>query len=227
MTSDFTSLAHMLRHRVEVDRERAALVFLTGDDLQESRLTYGQLDREARAVAVALAKRNDSGQPVLLIEPPGLRFMAAIFGCLYAGAVVVPSYPPSPREGTKAASRFLRIIRDAQPVVVIGSGKPLETARCMVAAELPCVDLDSLPGQAEEDRPEPKLSHSDVALIQYTSGSTGAPKGVTLTHGNFLSNLEAFAKGTLVSTSSVGVSWLPPYHDLGLFCTLLPVYAGF
>ena len=185
MTTDFTSLIHMLRHRAAVDSERTAFVFLTGDDLQQSRLTYGQLDREARSIAVALAKHNVSGQPVLLIEAPGLRFMAALFGCLYAGAVVAPSYPPSPREGSKAASRFLRIIRDAKPVVVIGSGKPLETARCIVAAELPCVDLDSLPGQAEEDWFEPKLSHSDVALIQYTSGSTGAPKGVILTHGNF------------------------------------------
>ena len=229
MTSAFISLVHMLRHRAAIDPERTAFVFLTGDDLQESRLTYGQLDREARAVALALAKRNVLGQPVLLLEPPGLRFMAALFGCLYAGAIVVPSYPPGPREGTKSASRFLRVIRDARPVVVIGSGKSLETARGMVAAELPCIDLDSQTGQAEDDWTEPKLklSQPDIALIQYTSGSTGAPKGVTLTHGNFLSNLEAFAKGTLVSASSVGVSWLPPYHDLGLFCTLLPIYTGF
>jgi acyl-CoA synthetase (AMP-forming)/AMP-acid ligase II len=78
----------MLRHRAAVDSERTAFVFLTGDDLQEARLTYGQLDREARSIAVALAKHNVSGQPVLLIEAPGLRFMAALFGCLYAGAVV-------------------------------------------------------------------------------------------------------------------------------------------
>ena len=212
----------MLRHRAAVDSDRTAFIFLTGDDLQESRLTYAQLDQEARAIAVTLAKQNVSGQPVLLIEAPGLRFIAALFGCLYAGAIVVPSYPPSPREGTKAASRFLRIIQDAQPVVVIGSGKSLETAQSIVSAELPCVDLDSLPGQAEDDWIEPKLSQSDVALIQYTSGSTGAPKGVALTHGNFLSNLQVVGKETLVSASSVGVSWLPPYHDLGLFllCSL-------
>jgi acyl-CoA synthetase (AMP-forming)/AMP-acid ligase II/acyl carrier protein len=227
MSSDFTSLVQMLRHRAAADPERTAFVFLTGDDLHESRLTYAQLDREARSIAITLSNHNVSGQPVLLIEAPGLRFMAAIFGCLYAGAIVVPSYPPGPRENAKPSSRFLRVVQDAQPAVVIGSGKSLETAQSIVFSELPCIDLDSLPGQAEDDWIEPKLSQSDVALIQYTSGSTGAPKGVALTHGNFLNNLQVFGKETLVSASSVGVSWLPPYHDLGLFCTLLPIYAGF
>ena len=217
----------MLRHRAAVGSERTAFVFLTGDDLQESRLTYAQLDQEARAIAVTLAKHNVSRQPVLLLEPPGLRFMAALFGCLYAGRIVVPSYPPGPKEGTKSASRFLRVVQDAQPAVVIGSGKSLETAQSIVSAELACVDLDSLTGQAEDDWTEPKLSHSDVALIQYTSGSTGAPKGVTLTHGNFLTNLQSIAIATDVSERSVGVSWLPPYHDMGLTCILLPVYVGF
>ena len=217
----------MLRHRAAVDSDRTAFIFLTGDDLQESRLTYAQLDQEARAIAVTLAKHNDSRQPVLLLEPPGLRFMAALFGCLYAGRIVVPSYPPGLKEGTKSSSRFLRVVQDAQPAVVIGSGKSLETAQSIVSAELACVDLDSLTGQAEDDWTEPKLSHSDVALIQYTSGSTGAPKGVTLTHGNFLTNLQAIAIATGVSERSVGVSWLPPYHDMGLTCILLPVYVGF
>ena len=227
MSSGFTSLVHMLRHRAAVDSDQTAFIFLTGDDLQESRLTYAQLDQEARAIAVTLAKHNVSRQPVLLLEPPGLRFMAALFGCLYAGRIVVPSYPPGLKEGTKSSSRFLRVVQDAQPAVVIGSGKSLETAQSIVSAELACVDLDCLTGQAEDDWTEPKLSHSDVALIQYTSGSTGAPKGVTLTHGNFLTNLQAIAIATDVSERSVGVSWLPPYHDMGLTCILLPVYVGF
>jgi len=227
MTSDFTSLVHMLRHRAAVDPERTAFVFLAGDELQESRFTYGQLDQEARAIAIALAKHNVSGQPVLLLEPPGLRFMAALFGCLYAGAIVVPSYPPAPRESTKTSSRFLRVVQDAQPAVFIGSGKSLETAQRIVSEGMPCVDLDSLSGQAQDDWTEPKLSQSDVALVQYTSGSTGAPKGVTLTHGNFLTNLRTIAIATGVAKNSVGVIWLPPYHDMGLTCILLPVYVGF
>ena len=217
----------MLRHRAAVDSDRAAFVFLTGDDLQEARLTYGQLDREARSIAITLANHNVSGQPVLLMEPPGLRFMAALFGCLYAGVIVVPSYPPSPKEGTKSSRRFLQVVRDAKPALVIGSGKSLETANCLLGAELPFVDLDSPTAQVADDWVEPKLSQSDVALIQYTSGSTDAPKGVTLTHGNFLNNLQANSIGTGVSASSVGINWLPPYHDMGLTCILLPVYVGF
>ena len=170
MSSDFTSLVHMLRHRAAVDSDRTAFIFLTGDDLQESRLTYAQLDQEARAIAVTLAKHNVSRQPVLLLEPPGLRFMAALFGCLYAGRIVVPSYPPGLKEVTKSSSRFLRVVQDAQPAVVIGSGKSLETAQSIVSAELAFVDLDCLTGQAEDDWTEPKLSHSDVALIQLRIG---------------------------------------------------------
>jgi len=227
MTTDFTSLAQMLRHRAAVDPERTSFIFLKGNDLQESRLTYRQLDREARAIAITLANHNVSSQPVLLMEPPGLRFMAALFGCLYAGGIVVPSYPPSPKEGTKSSRRFLQVVRDAKPALVIGSGKSLETANRLVGAELPFVDLDSPTAQVADDWVEPKLSQSDVALIQYTSGSTDAPKGVTLTHGNFLNNLQANSIGTGVSASSVGINWLPPYHDMGLTCILLPVYVGF
>ena len=227
MTSAFTSLVHMLRHRAAADTEQTAFVFLVGDCLQESRLTYGQLDREARAVAVGLAKCNVLGQPVLLLEPPGLRFMAALFGCLYAGAIVVPCYPPASRERAKTSSRFLRVIQDVQPAVVIGSSKSLETAKGLIETELSFLDLGFLTAQAGDDWVEPELSQSDIALIQYTSGSTSAPKGVTLSHGNFLTNLQAIAIATDVSASSVGVSWLPPYHDMGLTCILLPVYVGF
>ena len=227
MTSDFTSLVHVLRHRVEADPDRTAFVFLTGDALHESRLTYAQLDQEARAVACALAKHQVNRRPVLLIEPPGLRFISTLFGCFYAGVIVVPSYPPSPKEGTKSSRRFLQVVRDAKPALVIGSGKSLETANCLLGAELPFVDLDSPTAQVADDWVEPKMSQSDVALIQYTSGSTDAPKGVTLTHGNFLNNLQANSIGTGVSASSVGINWLPPYHDMGLTCILLPVYVGF
>ena len=218
----------MLRHRAAVNPEQIAFVFLIGDDLRESRLTYSQLDQEARAIAVALGKRDVYRQPVLLIEPPGLRFIAALFGGLYAGAIVVPSYPPGSRENTKSGSRFKQVIRDAEPAVVIGSGKSLETAQSIVSAELPCIDLDSLTGQAEDDWIEPKQSQSDITLIQYTSGSTSHPKGVMLTHENLLANLQTISMTTGTSVSSVGVCWVPPYHDMGLIsCIFLPVYVGF
>jgi len=228
MTSDFTSLVHVLRHRVETDPDRTAFVFLTGDALHESRLTYAQLDQEARAVACALAKHQVNRRPVLLIEPPGLRFITTLFGCLYAGAIVVPSYPPAPRESTKTSSRFLRVILDTEPAVIVGSGKSLETAKSMVSINLQCVDLDSLTGQVEDDWAEPQLSQSDIALVQYTSGSTSNPKGVVLTHNNILSNISIIADNLQNTQDTVAVSWLPPYHDMGLIsCIFLPVCVGF
>ena len=227
MISDFKSLVHMLRHRATVDPDRVAFIFLTGNDLQESRLTYEQLDREARAIAATLSKYNVVGQPVLLLEPPGLRFMATLFGCFYAGAIVVPNYPPAPRETSKTSIRFLRIVEDARPTVLVGSGKSLATAERMAPQGIPCLDLDSIDHDGEGDWTEPELSDTDVALVQYTSGSTGSPKGVILTHRNFLTNLKTIATATRVSEDSVGISWLPPYHDMGLTCILLPVYAGF
>ena len=227
MISDFKSLVHMLRHRATVDPDRVAFIFLTGNDLQESRLTYEQLDREARAIAATLSKYNVVGQPVLLLEPPGLRFMATLFGCFYAGAIVVPNYPPAPRETSKTSIRFLRIVEDARPTVLVGSGKSLATAERMAPQGIPCLDLDSIDHDGEGDWTEPELSDTDVALVHYTSGSTGSPKGVILTHRNFLTNLKTIATATRVSEDSVGISWLPPYHDMGLTCILLPVYAGF
>ena len=217
----------MLRHRATVDPDRVAFIFLTGNDLQESRLTYEQLDREARAIAATLSKYNVVGQPVLLLEPPGLRFMATLFGCFYAGAIVVPNYPPAPRETSKTSTRFLRIVEDARPTVLVGSGKSLATAERMAPQGIPCLDLDSIDHDGEGDWTEPELSDTDVALVQYTSGSTGSPKGVILTHRNFLTNLKTIATATRVSEDSVGINWLPPYHDMGLTCILLPVYAGF
>ena len=114
-----------------------------------------------------------------------------------------------------------------RPTVLVGSGKSLATAERMAPQGIPCLDLDSIDHDGEGDWTEPELSDTDVALVQYTSGSTGSPKGVILTHRNFLTNLKTIATATCVSEDSVGISWLPPYHDMGLTCILLPVYAGF
>ncbi|MDG2486578.1 MAG: AMP-binding protein [Roseibacillus sp.] len=217
----------MLRHRASVDPDKTAFIYLAGDDLDESRLTYGELDREARSIAANLSEHDVVGRPVILLEAPGLQFMAALFGCLYAGAIVVPNYPPAGKETSKASSRFLRIAHDARPSALVGSGKTLAIAKNWAAKEIPCIDLDSIERDRDGDWIEPELTRSALALIQYTSGSTGSPKGVTLTHGNFLANLRIIARATGVSRDSVGVSWLPPYHDMGLTSILLPVYSRF
>ena len=227
MDPDFSSLVHMLRHRASVDPDRTAFIYLAGDDLEETRVTYGELDREARSIAVNLSEHDVVGRPVILLEAPGLQFMAALFGCLYAGAIVVPNYPPAGKETSKASRRFLSIAHDARPSALVGSGKTLAIAKNWAAKKIPCIDLDAIARDTDEDWIKPELTRSTLALIQYTSGSTGSPKGVTLTHGNFLANLRIIARATGVSRDSVGVSWLPPYHDMGLTCILLPVYSRF
>ena len=227
MDPDFSSLVHMLRHRASADPDRTAFIYLAGDDLDETRVTYGELDREARSIAVNLSEHDVVGRPVILLEAPGLQFMAALFGCLYAGAIVVPNYPPAGKETSKASRRFLSIAHDARPSALVGSGKTLAIAKNWAAKKIPCIDLDAIARDKDEDWIKPELTRSTLALIQYTSGSTGSPKGVTLTHGNFLANLGIIVRATGLSRDSVAVSWLPPYHDMGLTGILLPVYSGF
>jgi acyl-CoA synthetase (AMP-forming)/AMP-acid ligase II len=209
MTSSF---ADILGVRARDDPDATAFVFEG-----EQRMSYAELDARARTIAAALADAR--GERVLLVYPPGLEYVAALFGCFYAGAVAVPAYPPDPARLERSLPRLEAIIRDAEPKVVltieiltelVGAGNALAT--------------DTLPPGSWAAQVEP----GDVALLQYTSGSTAAPRGVMLTHANLLHNSEFIRRAFGNTKRSQGVIWLPPYHDMGLIGGILqPVYGGF
>ncbi len=195
---------------------RRAFVFLADGEVAAERLTYRALDRRARAVAALLQRHGGAGERVLLLLPPGLDFVVAFFGCLYAGAVAVPAWPPlSPR----ALPRLRAIARDAAPLLVLTRAEGSERLR-ETASAVP--EFDGLPWLVVEDARrteewrQPAVAAATLAFLQYTSGSTAEPKGVMVSHGNLLANGAAIAGAVGLGADDVLLSWLPLYHDMGL-----------
>ncbi|HVW47403.1 MAG TPA: fatty acyl-AMP ligase [Solirubrobacterales bacterium] len=211
--------------------EAPAFTFL-GDDLdQVEEVTYGGLHRRAQSIAAALVERCAPGDRVLLLFPPGLDYVAAVFGCFQAAVVGVSAPPPHPRRLQRTLGRLTRIAGDAEVVAVLTTGAIRDAARGFVGDALAGPDwiaIDALPAADREYLREPGAD--DLAFLQYTSGSTQDPRGVMLSHENLLSNsraiTEAFGAGT-EGDEVRGLIWLPPYHDMGLIGGILqPVHLG-
>jgi acyl-CoA synthetase (AMP-forming)/AMP-acid ligase II len=222
---------------VELGRTRAATL---GDQLlysfypdraeqEADHLTFAGLDLRARAIGAALQRLGAGGQRALLLYPPGLEFVAAFFGCLYGGVVAVPAYPP---RSARNLPRLLEIARDARPAVALTTAQ-LATAIGGMAKQVPelaalrLVATDALPLDQADSWSDPGASASTLAFLQYTSGSTAAPKGVMVSHGNLLHNEEMIQQAFEQRAESVIVGWLPLYHDMGLIGNVLqPLYLG-
>lgn len=206
-----------------------AVGFAFWHDNQQEHLTYGELDQKARAIAVHLQAKHWQGERVLLMYPPGLELIAAIMGCFYAGVVAVPVYPPRRNHNLK---RLLAITSDAQAKGILTTAS-LDKSLKQVAKDteilaLATVATDSMILSVGEAWETPQLTADSLALLQYTSGSTGTPKGVMLSHGNLLHNLGQIYHRFGHSSRTHVVSWLPPYHDMGLIGGILqPLYGGF
>ncbi|WP_164019628.1 non-ribosomal peptide synthetase, partial [Pyxidicoccus trucidator] len=229
------SLVDLLLHRADSEGSRRLFTFLGDEEGEEQTLSYAELDQRARRIAMALRARVPAGERVLLLYPPGLEYVAGFFGCLYAGVVAVPAYPPDPARLDRTLPRLRAIIQDAQASVVLTTSGILAMAEFIFEQapdfrELHWMATDELPGGLEDGWARPEgLAGDRLAFLQYTSGSTGTPKGVMLTHGNLLHNLGLISHAFQVRPrESVGVIWLPPYHDMGLIGGILePLYAGF
>ena len=226
----FENLVSMLRTRASAQPGAQAAAFLNDDHDEVDRLTYAGLDRKARAIGAALQGLGAEGERVLLLYAPGLEFVAAFFGCLYAGAVAVPAYPPRPR----SLGRLRSMVEDARPVAILSTADVQALVAEMLAEEpgfpaLPwqtteMLDCDALSAKWRE----PSLTPDSLAFLQYTSGSTATPRGVMVAHGNLLANSALIQKAFRNTTDSIGVSWLPLYHDMGLIGGILqPIYTGF
>ncbi|MEV2240434.1 SDR family NAD(P)-dependent oxidoreductase [Micromonospora sp. NPDC049891] len=198
-------------------------------------LTGADLDRRARAIAVALRERVTGGDRALILCPPGLDYVAAFFGCLYAGVVPVPAYPPDPGLLARMLPRLAGVLRDADPAVVLGPAADAGISEHLVAlvpeaGTLPWVAVDEVDDARAGEWRRPGVRGDDLALLQYTSGSTGSPKGVMLSHANLLANLAAIDDRFFdaADPDPSCVIWLPPYHDMGLIGGLLePAYRGY
>ncbi|HXO19478.1 MAG TPA: amino acid adenylation domain-containing protein, partial [Thermoanaerobaculia bacterium] len=244
VTAGCSSFVELLRARAAAELPGSGYRFLADGEVEEESLSFAELDRRARAVAATLQRLAGTGERALLLYPPGLQFLVAFFGCLYAGIVAVPAYPPRPR---RSPDRLRVLLADASPALVLTTGAlarhgaawaadlpALAAARWVVTdgpwSTLPAAsapEVVDVPPEAAADWRPPELGPGTVAFLQYTSGSTSAPKGVVVSHGNLLHNQLQMESAFRAGASSVVVSWLPPYHDMGLIGALLqPLYAG-
>ena len=192
-------------------------------------LSYAGLDLRARAIGAALQHQGAAGQRALLLYPPGLEFVAAFFGCLYGGVVAVPAYPP---RSARNLPRLLEIARDARPAIALTTAE-LKAAIGGLATQVPelaalrLLATDEVPVEEAAAWRDPGAAGSTLAFLQYTSGSTAAPKGVMVSHGNLLHNEEMIRQAFGQSAESVIVGWLPLYHDMGLIGNVLqPLFLG-
>ncbi len=216
------SLTQALRMRASLAPERRAYTFLADGEEEAECFDYRELDERARAIAAALRWTCAVGDRALLLYPPGLDFVAAFFGCLYAGVIAVPAYPPrSPR----MLPRLQSILEDSSPAVALSTAGASARVAGWLAKEgaraLSWLATDEIPGAAAADWRDPELPGEAIAFLQYTSGSTSTPKGVMVSHGNLAHNQRVIEAACGHSAESVFVSWLPLYHDLGLIGNLL------
>ncbi|MFJ5778862.1 fatty acyl-AMP ligase [Streptomyces sp. NPDC093094] len=188
-------------------------------------LSWGALDSRARSVAGHLAGTVRPGDRVALLMPQGPDYVVAFLGCLYAGAIAVPLFGPGlPGH----AGRLTAVLEDCEPACLLSDGASRAAVEAFAAGRLPVVAVDELPPAAPAAELPPQAS-GDVAYLQYTSGSTGNPSGVMVTHANVVANArQATHAFGLAPGRSTSVGWLPLYHDMGLVLSVAaPVYAGY
>ncbi|HEV7396496.1 MAG TPA: amino acid adenylation domain-containing protein, partial [Pyrinomonadaceae bacterium] len=225
-----STFVEALRLRAINQPDRLAYTFLLDGETEEVKLTYGELDRRARNIARLLQSSGEGGKRALLLYPPGFDYIAAFFGCLYAGVVAVPVYPPRLNQ---SLLRFQAIIEDAQATLALTTAPLLSRVKPIFdqtpeLKNLRVLSTDMLPDNLGDDWQEPDVNNETLALLQYTSGSTSTPKGVVLTHRNLIHNSGLLSHAFEYTSESRGVSWLPMYHDMGLIGGILqPLYRGF
>lgn len=224
------TLVELLRHRARTSPDRQAYRWIPEGDGSPTGVTDALLDERARAIAATLQGLGLSGQRVLLLYPPGLEYIAAYFGCLYAGVTAVPAYPPRPN---KTSPRLSAIVKDVQATAALTVASIHQKMQPRLPeqpdlAALRWIETDSDGALAPASAwVPPSITPQTVAFLQYTSGTTGEPRGVRVTHANLFANAQLIADGFDIHRGDHSVFWLPIYHDMGLIGGVLePLWLG-
>lgn len=226
----FRNLVQLLKYRGENQAEQIAYVFLEDGESEGPRLTYGQLWQDAKLIAAHLQASGLTGERALLLYPPGLDYITAFFGCVMASVTAVPAYPPRANQKLR---RLQSIVSDAHPRAILSTVTLSEIIKERLAQEedlskLLCLTTDQIDPERTQSWQEQDIDAESLAFLQYTSGSTGQPKGVMVSHRNLLHNQQVIQQGfghTAGQSSVVG--WLPLFHDMGLIGNVLqPLYVG-
>ena len=193
-------------------------------------LTFQQLDKQARSIAELLLQTVSPNERVILLYPPGLEFMQALIACFYAGVIAVPAVLPRNKQHL---TQIGSIADDIECRAILSTTGFAEQSQGLFKQDpnfddVPWVLTDGDIAASSVERKFPALCAEDIAFLQYTSGSTGQPKGVMVSHGNILSNARVIYQGLGHTTDTISICWLPHFHDMGLIGgVLVPLYEGF
>jgi acyl-CoA synthetase (AMP-forming)/AMP-acid ligase II len=220
------TLVSVLKRRATEQPDRLAYVFVS-EGAGEDRLTYGELDRKAKAIAHSLQGVAARGDCALLLYPAGLDFLAAFLGCLHAGVIAIPLFAPRPN---REDPRLNAIIADsgARLALTVSNALPDRSSRGSRWTRLEYMFTDRIDSALGDHWRDSSVSKDELAYLQYTSGSTSDPKGVMVTHDNLLYNCSLMQECLGLSENTVSVTWLPHFHDMGLIDGLLnPLHVGY
>ena len=233
LDTNTATLVDILRWRAENQPDKIIYNFMAGGDEITERYTYAEMDKNVRTIAAFLQSQGHKGDRVMLLFPPGLNFIASYFACLYAGMIAIPLHPHLRPKKDKILDKIIGVAKDAEPVMVLNNNA-VEKAKAGLfelapeMAELPWANIEELDINMADNWQNANVVHDDLAFLQYTSGSTGDPKGVMVNHGNLIANLEQITHPFGIHDGTKVLSWLPPYHDMGLIGGLLQgMYSGF
>jgi acyl-CoA synthetase (AMP-forming)/AMP-acid ligase II len=229
----FSTLIDILQYRALNQSDQKAYTFLQNGEKEIDSLSYKELDEKARAIAVELQKQGGSSQRALLLYPPGLEFIAAFFGCLYAGVVAIPAPPPDPIRLKRTLPRLKAIIQDAQASLILTDfqrhSQLKETTSEFSSAfqSINWIVSEEIPSELAQEWQKPDINSNTLAYLQYTSGSTSTPKGVMLTHKNLIYHCAYIKQAWGYTSDSIATTWVPHFHDYGLVDGLIqPLYSG-
>ena len=222
----YNSLLEILTYRAQYQPDKQAYIFLRDGEIESDNVTYEKLDKQARVIASHL--KSFKGERALLLYNSGIDFIAAFFGCLYAGVIAIPVYPP---KGNQKLSRLLSIVNDAQPILALTTQSILADIEkrwtsYAELAQLSLISTDKIERNLQDFLPH-CITPDSLAFLQYTSGSTGNPKGVMVTHGNIIHNQQLIETAFAHNEKTISVGWLPLFHDMGLIWQMIhPIYLG-
>ena len=226
---ELPTMVEYCRHYASTETgDLAAFTHVTQEPGNHRRLTFGGLDVRARAIAAEIQRRGGTGKPVLVVLDPGVDYAASLFGCLYARAIAVPVYPPQMMRLQQTLPRLQAMVANAQAQCMLSTrsiiGDSLHPMWQMDDSMAIAVDDIKEHSAAQWDGILPKAD--DIAILQYTSGSTGNPRGVVLPHRVLISNLKAVIEHYHFEGAN-SVQWVPPYHDMGLIGGIfVPIFRG-
>jgi amino acid adenylation domain-containing protein len=223
---DIDNLAAMLSIRTAESPDLAIFQWYEDQESERLQITYAELHRQARAIAARLTKETAPGDRILLLYAPGLPFIAGFFGCLYAGRIAVPLYPPRPN---RTDTYLEKIYHDCEPKLALTTQLlkfylDSRLSKYPFSRHLQWLTNEEVAKEEDLHWQLAGIKPDSLAYLQYTSGSTSWPKGVKLTHKNVLNKLDHLADRFNRTKNNAGVSWLPPYHDMGLVASIfLPI----